>query len=155
MKYDEYDQVFKNGDLTNLMITKKGERNKIPKHLSYPLYKLLKSFLGYYGIWIGGAVHIGDYEVTAVAIGPSFDLENEVILRELYAFTGGTVNIQLAIDRPHDDIGAYAFDYDLKDYSCTFQKYVYGETKESVEFDNLAAMMDYIKRRFGKQVIPA
>lgn len=155
MKADEYDQLFKNGDLTHLMITKKGDRNKIPKHLSYPLYKLLKTFLGFYGIWIGGAVHIDDYEVTAVTIGPSFDLENEVILQQLYDFTGGRVNIQLAIDKGSDDIGAYAFWYDLKDYSCTFEKYVYGETKESIEFDNLAAMLHYIKRRWGKQVIPA
>lgn len=155
MKYDEYDQVFKNGDLTQLMINKKAARNKIPNRLSYPLYKLLKSFLGFYGIYVGGGVCIGDYEVTAVTIGPSFDLENEQILRELYCFTSGSVNIQLAIDKPHDDIGAYAFDYDLVEYSCTFRKYVYGETKEEVEFDNLAAMMNYIKRRFAKKVVPA
>lgn len=144
---DKYDAVFKNGDLTHLMITKKGERNKIPKHLSYPIYKLLKSFLANYNIHIGGAVHIGDYEVTAVTITSKFDIKNEVILRELYAFTSGEVNIQLAFDRPDSDVGAYAFNYDLKDYSCTFEKYVYGKTVESIGFDNLKAMLHHLKKR--------
>lgn len=155
MLYDEYDTVFKNGDLTNLMITKKGERSKQPKHLSYAIYKLLKSFLQNYNIHIGGGVHIGDYEVTAITITPKFDIRNEPILRELYSFTAGKVNIQLSYRDSDEDVGAYAFWYDLKDYSCTFEKYVYGATKESVEFDNLEAMLHYLKMRGGKKVIPA
>lgn len=143
--YDEYDTVFKNGDLTHLMITKKGERNKIPKHLSYPLYKLLKSFLADYGIFIGGAVHIGDYEVTAVTIDANFDIENEPILRELYAFTGGTVNIQLSTKLAQDC--AFAFNYDLKDYTCTWFKYVHGDEKECFEFTTLAELLDYLRKR--------
>lgn len=142
---DQYDTVFKNGDLTHLMITKKGERNKIPKHLSYPIYKLLKSFLEPYGVYIGGAVHIGDYEVTAVTIHSNFEIKNELVLRELYAFTGGTVNIQLSSKLA--DNCAFAFDYDLKDYNCTFKKYVHGETKEDIGFDTLEAMLHYLKKR--------
>ena len=144
---DEYDTVFKDGDLTHLMITKKGESNKIPKHLTYPIYKLLKSFLQNYNIYIGGAVHIGDYEVTAVSITPMFDTKNEIILRQLYYFTGGSVNIQLVYRDSDADVGAYAFNYNLTDYSCTFEKYVYSETKESIEFDTLEAMLHYLKKR--------
>lgn len=143
---DEYDQVFKNGDLTHLMITKKGDRNKIPKHLSYPLYKLLKSFLANYNIHLGGAVHIGEYEVTAVSITKMFDVRNEVILRELYSFTGGSVNIQLAWRRSSEDNCAYAFNYDLTDYSCTFEKYVYGKTEESTRYETLADLLEMLKR---------
>lgn len=146
---DEYNTVFKDGHLTQLMITKKGDRNMQPKRLSYPIYKLLKAFLENYNIHIGGAVHIGDYEVIAVTITAKFDLRNEVILRQLYSFTGGRVNIQLAVDQSHDDIGAYAFWYDLTNFSCTFQKYVYGETKEDIEFDSLEAMLNYIRNRWA------
>lgn len=141
MKYDEYDTVFKNGDLTNLMITEKGERSMQPQRLSYAIYKLLKSFLQNYNIAIGGAVHIGEYEVTAVTITPKFDIDNEPILRELYSFTSGRVNIQLAYRKSDEDVGAYAFWYDLTDYSCTFEKYVYGETKESKRYETLAEML--------------
>lgn len=144
MLYDEYDTVFKNGDLTQLMITKNGERNMQPKRLSYPIYKLLKSFLQNYNIHIGGAVHIGDYEVTAVSITKMFDVRNEPILRELYSFTGGRVNIQLAYRRTDEDNCAYAFWYDLTDYSCTFEKYVYGETKESKRYETLAEMLEVL-----------
>ena len=141
MKYDEYDTVFKNGDLTNLMITHKGDRSMQPQRLSYAIYKLLKSFLQNYNIAIGGAVHIGEYEVTAVTITPKFDIANEQILRELYSFTGGRVNIQLAYRKSDEDVGAYAFWYDLTDYSCTFEKYLYGETKESKRYETLAEML--------------
>lgn len=141
MKYDEYDAVFKNGNLTNLMITKKGDRSMQPQRLRYAIYALLKSFLQNYNIVIGGAVHIGEYEVTAITITPEFDIDNEPILRELYSFTGGRVNIQLAYRKSDEDVGAYAFWYDLTDYSCTFEKYFYGETKESKRYETLAEML--------------
>lgn len=141
MRYDEYDTVFKDGGLTQLMITKKGDRSKLPKHLEYPIYKLLKSFLANYNIHIGGAVRIGEYEVTAVTITPQFDIANEPILRELYSFTNARVNIQLAYRKSDEDVGAYAFWYDLTDYSCTFEKYVYGNTKDSKRYETLAEML--------------
>ncbi len=143
--YDEYDTVFKNGDLTHLMITKKGERNKIPKHLSYPIYKLLKSFLADYDIHIGGAVHIGDYEVTAVTINSAFDIANEPVLRELYAFTSGRVNIQLNTKLAQDC--AFAFWYDVKTYECELVKYQLGDEKENIGFDSLEALLHYLKKR--------
>lgn len=152
MLYDEYDPVFKNGDLTHLMITKKGNTNKQPKHLSYGIYKLLKSFLDKYNIHIGGGVMIGEYEVTAVTITPEFDIKNEPILKALYEFKNARVNIQLAYRDSDADVGAYAFWYDLDNYQCTFEKYVYGDTKESIEFDNLEAMLHYLKKRQAKKV---
>lgn len=142
---NEYDTVFKGGDLTNLMITQKGERSMQPKRLSYGIYKLLKAFLENYNIHIGGAVHIGDYEVTAVTITPAFEVANELILRELYSFTGGRVNIQLAYRKSDEDVGAYAFWYDLTDYSCTLEKYLYGATKESKRYETLAAMLEALQ----------
>ena len=100
-------------------------------------------------------MHIGDYEVTAITITPMFDIRNEPILRQLYSFTGGRVNIQLSYRDSDQDVGAYAFWYDLTSYECTFEKYYYGETKESISFDNLEAMLHYLKKRQAKKVIPA
>lgn len=142
---DKYDNVFKDGKLTHLMINKKGDRRKIPQHLSYPLYSLLKSFLANYDIHIGGAVHIGDYEVTAVTIDKNFDIDNELILRELYAFTTGQVNIQLNTKLAQDC--AFAFNYDLEKYTCTWFKYVLGEEKECFEFNTLEALLEYLEKR--------
>lgn len=136
---DKYDTVFRGGDLTHLMITKKGDRNKIPKHLTYPIYKLLKAFLENYDIFIGGATHIGDYEVTCVTIGTNFDTDNELVLRQLYDFTSGRVNIQLSLKISED--AAFAFWYDLTDYSCTFEKYFLGATKTSVRYETLKDML--------------
>lgn len=144
---DPYDTVFKDGDLTHLMITEKSGRKKIPKHLSYPIYKLLKSFLANYGIYIGGAVHIGDYQVTAVTIDTKFNIANELILRQLYAFTSGVVNIQLSLGTDEDC--AYAFDYDLEKFTCVFKKYVYGATVDNVNYKTLADMLAGLKKEYG------
>lgn len=140
----EYDTVFSDGDLTHLMITRKGDRNKIPKHLSYPLYKLLKAFLANYDIYIGGEVHIGDYVVTAVTINSTFDLKNELVLRQLYCFTNGKVNIQLS--SLLNENCAWAFDYDVADFSCTLQKHVYGTLEESTRYDTLADMIAALRK---------
>lgn len=142
---DAYDTVFKDGDLTQLMITKKGDRSQIPKRLSYPLYKLLHSFLANYEIYSGGATYIGDYEVIAVTIRSSFHLKNELVLRELYSFTEGEVNIQLST--PLANNCAWAFNYNLTDYSCTLEKYVYGSTEESTRYDSLEAMLTALSER--------
>lgn len=145
---NEYDPVFKDGDLTQLMIIEKNGKAQQPKRLNYPIYKLLKSFLEQYGINMGGAVMIGDYQVRAVTIDSSFDLKNEIILQQLYAFTSGTVNIQLSIDV--DEQGSFAFDYDVTDHKCTFEKYVFGATKESVVFPSIESMMFAVKAREAK-----
>lgn len=142
---DKYDTVFMDGKLTHLMIIKKGERNYIPKKLDYPLYCLLKAFLNNYGISMIGATHIGDYEVRGVCIGSDFKITNELVLRELYAFTSGRVNISLWTDLNKDC--AFAFWYDLTNYQCELVKYEHGETKESIEFDNLKALLHYLKKR--------
>lgn len=143
MQYNEYDTVFKGGDLTQLMITQKGNRSKIPKHLSYPIYELLKSFLSNYNIHVGGAVMIGEYEVTAVTITPQFDIANEPILRELYSFDNAKVNIQFAYRESDDYSGnyAYAFWYDLTDFSCVLEKHVYGSVKKSKKYTSLKDML--------------
>lgn len=143
---NEFDTVFMNGDLTQLMIQKKGGRNKVAKQLQYPLYKLLKAFLVNYNIHIGGSVELGDYEVLAVTITPEFDLANELILKELYSFTNGKVNIQLAFRRGAEDVGAYAFWYDVADYSCVFEKYMYGKTVETTRYETLKEMLEVLKR---------
>lgn len=142
---NEYDPVFKDGDLTQLMIIEKNGKAQQPKRLEYPIYKLLKSFLEQYGINMGGAVMIGDYQVRAVTIDTSFDLANEVILQQLYAFTSGTVNIQLSLKV--DEEGAFAFNYDLEDHKCEFEKYLFGATKESVVFPSLESMLFAAKGR--------
>ena len=55
------------------------------------------------------------------------------------------VNIQLAYRKSDQDIGAYAFWYNLTDYSCTFEKYVYGATKESKRYENLSDMLEFLR----------
>ena len=142
---NEYDIVFRDNDLTALMVNSKGNRNLIPKKLSYPIYKLLSAFLANYNIHIGGAVMIGEYEVKAITITPQFDVQNELILRQLYGFSNATVNIQLAYRKSDEDIGAYAFLYNLTDYSCTLEKYVYGDTKESKRYEMLSDMLEYLR----------
>lgn len=142
---NEYDIVFKDNDLTTLMINSKGNRNLIPKKLSYPIYKLLSAFLANYNIHIGGAVMIGEYEVKAITITPQFDVQNELILRQLYGFSNAKVNIQLAYRKSDEDIGAYAFWYNLTDYSCTLEKYVYGDTKESKRYEMLSDMLEFLR----------
>lgn len=141
MLYDEYDTVFMDGELTSLMINKKGDRNMKPKRLDYGIYKLLKSFLSNYDIHIGGATMIGEYEVLAITISKSFDIKNEPILRALYGFTSGRVNIPLNYSRTDNENCAYAFWYDLTDFSCTFEKYVFGATQESVRYGTLKEML--------------
>jgi len=144
MKYNKYDTVFSDGGLTQLMIVEKAGKQYQPKRLEYPIYKLLKSFLNNYGIGFGGAVMIGEYQVRAVFIDKTFDLDNEPILRQLYSFTSGTVNIQLTVEKA-DGKYAMAIDYNLKDYSCTLQKYVNGATVESTPFVSLAGVIGYLK----------
>lgn len=135
--------IFKDNHLTNLMISEiKGRRN-IKESLSYPLYLLLKTFLSEYGIHIGGAVYIGDYQVTAVTITKDFPIENELILRQLYGFTDGEVNIQLA--KTKDEDCAYAFNYDLTDYKCTFERYQNFATTHSKTYGTLVEMLKDIK----------
>lgn len=143
--YDKYDNALRDGKLTHLMIIKKGNRNYTSRQVSYPLYCLLKSFLEDYGIYMGGATEIYDYEVRAVAIDSSFNLENEPVLKEIYAFTNGRVNIPLHTDLNKDC--AYAFWYDLKTYACTWIKYEFGDEKECYEFSNLADLLEYLKKR--------
>lgn len=134
--------IFKDGHLTQLMIAEHKGRRHIKHSISYPLYLLLKTFLYDYGIIIGGAVNIGEYQVTAVTINADFPVQNEPILRQLYSFTAGTVNIQLV--KLTDEDCAYAFDYDMVSYKCTLNKYVYGRTVDSKEYDTLAEMLaDY------------
>ena len=141
MKYNKYDRLFEDGNLTNLTITYKGGRRMQSQRTSSAIYKLLRSFLLNYGITVDGSTRIGEYEVTAVSITPEFDIDNEPILRELYSFSDGRVNIQLDYRKSDEDIGAYAFWYDLKDYSCTFEKYLYGNTEESKRYETLAEML--------------
>ena len=135
--------IFKDGKLTQLIIVEVKGRRNIKQSLSYPLYLLLKEFLSEYGIGIGGAVMIGDYKVTAVTIAKDFPPENEPILRELYDFTNGSVNIQL--HKTTDEDCAYAFDYDLTDYSCTFKRYYLGSTTDSKKYASLVEMLKGIE----------
>lgn len=141
--YDEYENVFKNFNLTNLMITHKGDKSLIAQKLSYPIYTLLKSFLFDYGIIIGGGVHIGEYAVTAVTIGKDFPVENEAIIKQLYGFDNGEVNIQLL--KTVDDDCAFAFDYNLDTGECVFNRYEYGTVKLTEKYQSIADMLKDIK----------
>lgn len=142
--YDQYDPVFMNFNLTNLMITKKGDKSLISQKLSYPIYTLLKSFLDDYGIKIGGQVMIGEYAVTAITIGKDFPPENEPIIKQLYGFENGAeVNIQLA--KTIDEDCAFAFDYDLDSGKCVFNRYEYGSIKLTKEYPTLYKMLRSIK----------
>lgn len=143
--YNKYDTALTDGKLTHLMIIKKGNRNYTSRQVSYPLYCLLKSYLLDYGIHMGGATEISDYEVRGSSIDSNFNIKNELLLRELYAFTNGRVNIQFITDIAKDC--AYAFWYDLKTFECTWVKYVYGVEKECFEFKSLQEILDYLKKR--------
>lgn len=145
---NEYDPVFKDGDLTQLMIIEKNGKAQQPKRLEYPIYKLLKSFLEIYGINMGNAVMIGDYQVRAVTIDTNFDVANEIVLQQLYSFTAGKVNIQLSLET--EEQGAFAFNYDVTDHTCTFEKYVFGSTQESTEYASITEMMVALKAREAK-----
>lgn len=141
--YDEYDPLFKNFNLTNLITVKKGEKSLISNKLSYPIYTLLKSFLADYGIHIGGMVVIGEYGVTAITIGKDFPVVNEPIIKQLYGYDNAEVNIQLS--KTVDQDCAFAFDYNLDTGSCTFNRYEYGTVKLTKKYDSLVAMLKDIK----------
>jgi hypothetical protein len=141
---DEYDTLFKGYDLAPLMIDEKNGKKQIKKSLEYGTYKLLKAHLSLYGIHLGGGVNIGEYQVKAIGITPDFDVRNELIIRQLYSFNCGAVNIQLFGMETNGEC-AYAFDYDLSSYACTFQKHVYGNIEESIKYDTLADMLTALK----------
>jgi len=140
---DEYEGIFKNYELTELMtVTKKSPFKGLGFHL------LLQGFLNDYGIyqscktWLGDAngENFNGQEVLAVSIRlGEFLPENELVLKQCYGWNDASVNIMLWSENG----AAENFVYNLVDYSCTI---------DGKRFESLSEMLSTAKETKSEHI---
>lgn len=148
--YTEFDLFLENGHLTELCTRKINGKKKTGNNLS--VIQLLTSYMREYGLISAYAStnlrneNGKDWgvEFTAFNINEDFPIENEALIKLLYGYEEGIVNIGFLPGNKNDEDCAFAFDYNLSTGEVTFKKLYYGSTRESKHYDTLVNLLEAI-----------
>jgi hypothetical protein len=138
---EEYEgQLFKNYNLTELMLLKKKDR-KIKINENSALCELLIQKLEEYGLSLFGQFERDNLTFRGIRMFDDFPIENEPILKQLYGYIDFTANIQL---RGFDNF-AVAFNYNVDSGECELQRHSWGTVTHRLKFSSLFVLLEYIK----------
>jgi len=140
--------IFKNYNLTELMILKKnGKKNKFTNE-STGLHALLEQKLLEYGLQLFGMYERGGYQLRAVRMLDNFPIENEEIIKQIYGFTNFKAHVML---QGFSEFST-AFDYDVESGECELQMHKWGNLVNSKKFKTLAEMLLAIEKHGHEEV---
>lgn len=142
----EYDPMFRDFVLTELMTRKNNKRKQIG--LNESVYALLASVLPEYGIYLFGSTYLEHYakkeclvELTSCSIDLDFPIENFFVLKQMYGWTNSCVDIQLSLGDKFDGDCAYSFTLHTENDSVILNRWVYSSATK-IKYNNLKEMFD-------------
>jgi hypothetical protein len=124
-KYNEYNPIFTNFYLTELLTIKDKNRKKVGDN--YSLYLLIDDYLKDYGVYLFGEYHLQEGTILrGCTIDKKFPIENFPLLAQMYGWQN--VDIYICLKRTeHCDYGFY---FNTESLTIRLVEYRWGSVKK-------------------------
>lgn len=144
-KYNKYDALFQNYNLTELLVYKKGNRKGLAAKTS--VSTMTDRLLNPYGInlwyhWTG----LEGLVLRGCSINKDFPAVNFPIIVQMYGWLDS--DIYICLERTEDC--EYGFYYNTEKETCKLVEYRWGEIKKEKLFDNFYIMWSEVKKMKNK-----
>ena len=137
-KYCDYNSIFRNYNLTELITCKRGKRKSVGD--KYSVFILVTEMLKEYGLNSFGNTKIGeDLELRHFRIDKKFPVENINIIDQMYGYDNIVVDVGLPFE---NDMQDYSFGYCTNTKSCLLRKNVWGTVEKNCLFNSFAELME-------------
>lgn len=140
---NEYDLIFKDYTLTELLTVQNGKKKGLGNN--YSSYVAASHILKEYGVYLSGNTWVsnlyGGYnspeiKIAGCSIDLDFPLENFFVLKQMYGWDDSCIDVQISLGEKFDNDCAYSFTMNTVDDSIVFNRWVYSSAT-SIKYNSL------------------